>query len=61
MYQKKLSAEVARVSPEKMHKGMEKMNAHLEKESLFSGDSNARSSGEARLFSRVYLLTCALL
>lgn len=35
MSQKKLSAEVARVSPEKMHKGMEKMNAHLKRRVYF--------------------------
>lgn len=53
----KLLAQVARVSPEEVHKAREKMSAHLEKESLFSGSSHAQSLGEARLFSRVYLLT----
>lgn len=59
MSQKKLSAQVARVSPEKVHKGMGKMSVHLEKESLLSGNSNAQSLGEAGLFSRVYFLTHA--
>lgn len=60
MSQKKLSAQVARVSPEKVHKGMEKMSAHLEKQSLFSGNSSAQSLSEARLFSCLFTdtLTC---